>query len=140
MTFSSSSNLRTYRQPEDDLEGAIIMANEPRDINFVVRGTDVPTLVFCSWTACSLEDWEEQITGLSPRFRCGALDLPSHGASTKPETIDIESLGSAANWVKDRIAAPSTILVGHRMAWRGGSVLRTGAAVLYRNYQDDPCH
>src|SRR5829696_4588732 len=94
------------------------MANEPNDINFVVRGTADPTLIFVHGFACSLDDWEEQMTGLSPRFRCVALDLPGHGASAKPELPSIETMGSAVNRVKDRIAASSTILVGHSMGCR----------------------
>jgi pimeloyl-ACP methyl ester carboxylesterase len=55
---------------------------------------------------------------VSPRFRCVALDLPGHGDSAKPESISIEMMGTAVNRVKDRIAAPSTILVGHSMGCR----------------------
>jgi pimeloyl-ACP methyl ester carboxylesterase len=94
------------------------MTNGPNHTNFVVRGTDDPTLIFVHGFACSLEDWEEQFRGLSPRFRCVALDLPGHGNSAKPETISIEMMGTAVNRVKDRIAAPSTILVGHSMGCR----------------------
>ena len=94
------------------------MTNGPNHINFVVRGTDDPTLIFVHGFACSLEDWEEQFRGLSPRFRCVAIDLPGHGDSVKPETISIEMMGTAVNRVKDRIAAPSTILVGHSMGSR----------------------
>ena len=94
------------------------MANGPNHINFVVRGTDDPTLIFVHGFGCSLDDWEEQFRGLSPRFRCVALDLPGHGDSAKPETISIENMGTAVNRVKDRIAARSTILVGHSMGCR----------------------
>src|SRR5215210_2234742 len=94
------------------------MANEPHDINFVVRGTGDPTLIFVHGFACSLDDWEEQMIGLSPRFRCVGLELPGHGTSAKPQTASIESMASAVNWVKDRIAARSTILVGHSMGCR----------------------
>lgn len=91
------------------------MAYGPNHINFLVRGTEDPTLIFVHGFACSLKDWEEQFRGLSPTFRCVALDLPGHGDSAKPETISIEIMGTAVNRVKDRIAAPSTILVG--TAW-----------------------
>jgi pimeloyl-ACP methyl ester carboxylesterase len=66
------------------------MANGTNHINFVVRGTDNPTLIFVHGFACSLDDWEKQFRGLSSRFRCVALDLPGHGDSAKPETISIE--------------------------------------------------
>ncbi len=36
------------------------MANGPNHINFVVRGTGDPTLIFVHGFACSLDDWEEQ--------------------------------------------------------------------------------
>src|SRR5215213_3406449 len=89
------------------------MAKGQNDINYVVRGTGDPTLIFVHGFACSLDDWDEQLRGLSPRFRCVALDLPGHGASAKPETVSIEFLGAAVNRVKDHVAASSTILVGH---------------------------
>jgi pimeloyl-ACP methyl ester carboxylesterase len=94
------------------------IADIPNHINFVVRGTDDPTLIFVHGFGCSLDDWEEQLRSLSPRFRCVALDLPGHGHSAKPETISIETMGTAVNRVKDRIAARSTILVGHSMGCR----------------------
>ena len=94
------------------------MANEPNDINFVVRGTGDPTLIFVHGFACSLDDWDEQMDGLSTRFRCVALDLPGHGASAKPHNTSVENMGSSVNRVKNRIASPSTILVGHSMGCR----------------------
>ena len=94
------------------------MADSPNHINFVVRGTDDPTLIFVHGFGCSLDDWDEQFRELSPRFRCVALDLPGHGHSAKPEAISIETMGTAVNRVKDRIAARSTILVGHSMGCR----------------------
>jgi pimeloyl-ACP methyl ester carboxylesterase len=94
------------------------MANDQNHINFVVRGTDDPTVIFVHGFACSLDDWAEQFRSLSPRFRCVALDLPGHGDSAEPETTSIEIMGSAVNRVKDRIAAPSTILIGHSMGCR----------------------
>src|SRR3954467_8489799 len=94
------------------------MADTPNHINFFVRGTDDPTLIFVHGFACSLEDWEAQFRELSPKFRCVVLDLPGHGHSAKPETISIENMGTAVNRVKDRIAARSTILVGHSMGGR----------------------
>src|SRR3954454_2087406 len=94
------------------------MADTPNLINFFVRGTDDPTLIFVHGFGCSLHDWEGQFRDLSPSFRCVALDLPGHGDSAKPETISIEIMGNAVNRVKDRIAAHSTILVGHSMGCR----------------------
>jgi len=92
------------------------MANGPNHINFVVRGTGDPTLIFVHGFACSLDDWEEQFRALSPRFRCVALDLPGHGDSAKPEAISIENMGTAVNQVKDRIAARrSNLLMEKRM-------------------------
>src|SRR3954454_13459741 len=91
---------------------------EGPNINFVVRGTDDPTLIFVHGFGCSLDDWEEQFRALSPKFRCVALDVPGRGHSAKPEAISIESMGAAVNRVKDRVAARSTILVGHSMGCR----------------------
>src|SRR3954453_3527262 len=91
---------------------------EGQNINFVVRGTDDPTLIFVHGVGCSLDDWEEQFRELWPKFRCFATDVPGHGHSAKPEAISIESMGAAVNRVKDRVAARSTILVGNSMGCR----------------------
>jgi pimeloyl-ACP methyl ester carboxylesterase len=94
------------------------MANGQNHINYVVRGTGDPTLIFVHGFACSLDDWDEQLRGLSPMFRCVALDLPGHGASARPDKISIEVLGAAVNRVKDQVAASSKILVAHSMGCR----------------------
>ena len=60
------------------------LAADIRNINFRVVGTDEPTLIFVHGFACTLEDWDAQVRGLSPRFRCAALDLPGHGGSAMP--------------------------------------------------------
>jgi pimeloyl-ACP methyl ester carboxylesterase len=108
------------------------MANGPNHINYRVRGTEEPTLIFVHGFACALDDWEEQFKGLSPRFRCVALDLPGHGGSAKPETISIEIMGTAVNLVKDRIASRNTILIGHSMGCRviTDAFQQSGATVL----------
>src|SRR5215208_3540512 len=119
------------RRDKTEPAGSAHMGNSPNHINFVVRSTGDPSLIFVHGFACSLEDWEEQFRALSPRFRCVALDLPGHGDSAKPEAISIENMGTAVNQVKDRIAARSSILVGHSMGCRviSEAFQQSGAAV-----------
>jgi pimeloyl-ACP methyl ester carboxylesterase len=88
------------------------------NVNFRVTGAQDPTLLFVHGFACALGDWDPQVTALSPRFRCAAVDLPGHGASAKPGTVSIAAMGSAVAQVKEQIGARSTILVGHSMGCR----------------------
>ena len=88
------------------------------NVNFRVTGSQDPTLLFVHGFACALDDWDAQVTALSPRFRCTAVDLPGHGASAKPATVTIAALGSAVARVKEQIGARSTILIGHSMGCR----------------------
>jgi pimeloyl-ACP methyl ester carboxylesterase len=88
------------------------------NINFRVAGAGEPTLLFVHGFTCSLEDWDGQVKGLSPRFRCAALDLPGHGASARPDVISIGAMGEAVNKVKARIAGRRTVLIGHSMGCR----------------------
>src|SRR3954469_7709338 len=94
------------------------MAKGQNDINYVVRGTGDPTLIFVHGFACSLDDWDEQLRGLSPSFRCVALDLPGHGGAAMPDPVSLEMLAAAVNRVKDQVEASDTILVGHSMGCR----------------------
>jgi pimeloyl-ACP methyl ester carboxylesterase len=94
-------------------------AQTPKNgVNFRVTGTQEPTLIFVHGFACSLDDWDGQVKALSPRFRCVALDLPGHGASAKPATVSIATMGSAVKGVKEQINPRAAILIGHSMGCR----------------------
>jgi pimeloyl-ACP methyl ester carboxylesterase len=88
------------------------------NINTRVLGTQDPTLIFVHGFACALVDWDAQVKALSSRFRCVALDLPGHGASAKPDSVSIATMGSAVKQVKEGVDAHATILVGHSMGCR----------------------
>src|SRR3954451_17047649 len=94
------------------------MVNGQNHINYVVRGTGDPTVIFVHGFACSLDDWQDQFRGLSPNFRCVALDLPGHGESATPEPVSIEMLAAAVNRVRDQVEASVSMLVGHSMGCR----------------------
>jgi len=88
------------------------------NVNFRVTGSQDPTLLFVHGFACALDDWDAQVTALSPRHRCVALDLPGHGASAKPATVSITAMGSAVKQGKEQIGARSTVRIGHSMGCR----------------------
>jgi pimeloyl-ACP methyl ester carboxylesterase len=97
---------------------SVLAASDIRTINFRVVGTDESTLILVHGFACTLEDWDAQVRGLSPRFRCAALDLPGHGGSAMPATVSIATMAEAVNTVKDQIGSRRAILIGHSMGCR----------------------
>jgi len=97
---------------------SVLAASDIRTLNFRVVGTDEPTLILVHGFACALEDWDAQVRGLSPRFRCAALDLPGHGGSAMPATVSIATMARAVNTVKDQIGSRRAILIGHSMGCR----------------------
>jgi pimeloyl-ACP methyl ester carboxylesterase len=105
-----------------------LAGSDIRNINFRVVGTDEPTLIFVHGFACTLEDWDAQVRGLSPRFRCAALDLPGHGGSAMPSTVSIATMAEAVNIVKDQIGSHRAILIGHSM----------GCRVIMQAFQQSP--
>ena len=88
------------------------------ELNVRVTGAQDPTLIFVHGFACSLEDWDAQVNGLSSQFRCVALDLPGHGSSPAPEATTIAALGSAVNVAKGRFGGRPAVLIGHSMGCR----------------------
>jgi len=88
------------------------------DVNVRICGGQEPSLIFVHGFACGLDDWAEQIAGLSPRFRCVALDLPGHGGSAPPATISIETMAEVVNQVKEQTGISKAILIGHSMGCR----------------------
>jgi pimeloyl-ACP methyl ester carboxylesterase len=88
------------------------------ELNVRVTGAQDPTLIFVHGFACSLEDWDAQVNGLSSRFRCVALDLPGHGSSSAPEAATIAALGSAVNIAKKQAGGRTSVLIGHSMGCR----------------------
>jgi pimeloyl-ACP methyl ester carboxylesterase len=97
---------------------SVLAVSDIRILNFRVVGTDEPTLILVHGFACALEDWDAQVRGLSPRFRCAALDLPGHGGSAMPATVSIATMARAVNTVKDQIGSRRAILIGHSMGCR----------------------
>lgn len=86
-------------------------------INFRTSGSKDPSLIFVHGFACALSDWDGQVDGLSPDYRCVALDLPGHGNSAMPAQPTIEALAAAVNTVRD-CGGNEAILIGHSMGCR----------------------
>ena len=89
-------------------------------LNTQVSGDGQPTLVFVHGYACSLEDWDRQVAGLSASFRCLAVDLPGHGCSPLPRTATIAALAADLNDALHSVVGPM-ILIGHSM---GAKIIR----------------
>jgi pimeloyl-ACP methyl ester carboxylesterase len=87
-------------------------------INVKVSGEGEPTVIFVHGFGCALADWDAQVAHLSPRFKCIAMDLPGHGASSVPDSHTMQALADAVNQVKQESGTQSVVLVGHSLGTR----------------------
>ena len=97
-------------------------------IRYISEGKGKDAIVLVHGWGCRLTHWRDQMTGLSPRARVIALDLPGHGESDKPEIqYDMDLFAAAIDAVMKDAGVERAVLVGHSM---GTPVVRQ----FYRQY------
>jgi pimeloyl-ACP methyl ester carboxylesterase len=88
-------------------------------IHHVVTGQGRLPIVFVHGFACAHNDWDAQVTHLSPRHQTVAVDLRGHGASPgTPDECSVERYGADVAEVTRALALPQAVLVGHSMGCR----------------------
>jgi pimeloyl-ACP methyl ester carboxylesterase len=88
-------------------------------IHHVVTGQGRPPIVFVHGFACAHNDWDAQVTHLSPRHQTVAVDLRVHGASFgTPDKCSVERYGADVAEVTRALALPQAVLVDHSMGCR----------------------
>ena len=88
-------------------------------IHHVINGRGRPPIVFVHGFACAHNDWDAQVTHLSPRHRTIAVDLRGHGASPgTPDGCSVERYGADVAEVMRALALPPAVLIGHSMGCR----------------------
>jgi pimeloyl-ACP methyl ester carboxylesterase len=88
-------------------------------IHHVINGRGRPPIVFVHGFACAHNDWDAQVTHLSPRHRTIAVDLRGHGASPgTPDECSVERYGADVAEVMRALALPPAVLIGHSMGCR----------------------
>lgn len=88
-------------------------------IHHVVTGQGGPPVVFVHGFACAHNDWDAQVTHLSPRHQTVAVDLRGHGATPgTPAECSIERYGADLAELLRSLALPPAVLVGHSMGCR----------------------
>lgn len=98
------------------------------DIEYEVRGTRDPTLVFVHGWSCDRSYWSGQIDHYAKRFQVVNIDLAGHGGSTtNRETWSMPAYGQDIKAVLDQVGADQIILVGHSA---GAYAALAGASIL----------
>ena len=90
------------------------------ELAYIEEGQGTETLIFIHGLSSNLKAWKKNISGLSDRYRCVALDLPGYGKSTKNKTT--YSLAEYAAIIKKFVVEKQfekPVLVGHSM---GGQI------------------
>ncbi|MBI4234624.1 MAG: alpha/beta fold hydrolase [Chloroflexi bacterium] len=91
----------------------------------VVAGEAGPPVVLLHGLGASVACWQENIGPLSQRFRVFAIDLPGHGDSDKPSSIDY-TIPRGVHYLLallDTLALPQAAFIGNSMG--GLLVLKT---------------
>ena len=79
-----------------------------------------PTILFLHGFMGSLADWREATAALEGYYRCIAVDLPGHGASTglSPESYAIEGATRALLDLLDGLGVERPVIAGYSMGGR----------------------
>lgn len=85
------------------------------------------TIIFVHGWTCDDSSWKAQVPAFSHDYRVVTLDLPGHGESETPASLEdysMELFADAVEAVRNEIGAKRVVLVGHSM---GGTVIRAYA-------------
>jgi len=93
-----------------------------------------PTVVLLHGWASSLRMWDTTQASLAPRFRTIALDLPGHGASSKPEWTwySIPRYAEVVARFADHFALDGIAAIGHSMGGTIALELASGGGIDLR--------
>jgi len=87
-------------------------------INIAEHGSGAVPIILIHGFTRSLSDWSHQVSSLSTRYRCMAVDLPGHGRSPPPRQATIETLAHSVNHMLDDLGLDTVVLAGHSMGCR----------------------
>lgn len=95
-------------------------------IHSTVQG-EGPTIIFVHGWTCDSRSWREQTPAFIGDYRVVTIDLPGHGASQEPASVEdysMELFADAVEAVRSELSANKIVLVGHSM---GAAVIRAYA-------------
>ena len=91
-----------------------------RDLHHVSVGAGQPTIVFLHGFMGSSADWQRTTTAFEGRYRCIAVDLPGHGASTglQPGAYTIGGAARSLLGLLDILGVERPVIAGYSMGGR----------------------
>ena len=92
----------------------IVVDGEPMTISYTDVGAGEAVL-FLHALGRSAQDWVEVVEDLSTSYRCVAIDLPGHGASSRAERYSFEMLADATGQFIDQLGLGPVTIVAHSM-------------------------
>jgi len=88
-------------------------------IHYQISGVGDNWLVFVHGLTCDKSDWRQQLNAFEDHYRCLAVDLRGHGASSAMHgPLDIETHGSDVVQLICSLDIAGAVLVGHSMGTR----------------------
>lgn len=109
-----------------------VLLQDSTTCSYIEMGNGDTTIIFVHGLGSYSQAWKHQLTELSNRYRCIAIDLPGYGKSAlQTEKVSMSYYAEIVHALTKELNAKNPILVGHSM---GGQIVAHTSALYPDHY------